>query len=301
MRDSDQLSDHSAQANFRCSVRACIPARLAHDDRRVCIGFGGSVCVMRKICRALLPASITVYMAKRDRSTRETCDRQPIGTWLKPWHKITISILLLLHLSAVVVAPLAVACDTGGSNSPAVAPLRRWLDPYITLMFLNHGYFFFAPDPGPSHLVDYKVEFNDGRQAVEGRFPDLATERPRLLYHRHFMLSESLYANFTPPEAPPEPSPPPLTASAEERTRHELDKAEHRRMVAAWQQRRKLYETLRVSVEEHLQAKYNGDKVTITRVEHRPPMPAEVSELKKPLNAPEFYTNLSENPTRPRP
>ena len=212
------------------------------------------------------------------------------------WAKAAISVLLLVHLAAVVVAPLAVACDTGASSSPAVAPVRQWLDPYITLMFLNHGYFFFAPEPGPSHLVDYKVEFADGRPAIEGRFPNLKEEQPRLLYHRHFMLSESLYANFAPPEAPPEPSPPSLTATEEERARHELDKVEYARIVEVWRQRRKVYEAMHQSVEEHLRAKFGGERVTITRVEHRPPMPAEVSVLGKPLNAPEFYRNLPENP-----
>lgn len=215
---------------------------------------------------------------------------------LPRWAKATISVLLLFHLAAVFVAPFAVACDTGASSSPAVAPVRRWLDPYITLMFLNHGYFFFAPDPGPNHLVDYKVEFDDGRTPVSGRFPDLKTEQPRLLYHRHFMLSESLYSAFAPPEGPPEPSPPPLTTTADEKARHELDKAEHARMLAVWQQRRKAYEAMRHSVEEHLKAAHGAQRVTLTRVEHRPPMPAEVSELHKRLDAPDLYRNLPEAP-----
>jgi hypothetical protein len=206
----------------------------------------------------------------------------------------------VVHLTAVVVAPLAVACDTGTSSSPAVAPVRRWLDPYITFLFLNHGYFFFAPDPGPNHLVDYKVEFDDGRLPIEGRFPNLKEQQPRLLYHRYFMLSEALYANFAPPEAPAGPSPPPLTADADERQRYELDQTEHARMFEIWKQRRKVYEAMQSSIVEHLKAAYGGQRVTITRVEHRPAMPAEVSVLRKPLNAPEFYRSLPENPSGAR-
>jgi hypothetical protein len=56
---------------------------------------------------------------------------------------------------------------------------------------LNNGYRFFAPEPGPGHLVHYEVVTGDGRQ-VDGSFPDWNTERPRLLYHRYFMMSEFL-------------------------------------------------------------------------------------------------------------
>jgi hypothetical protein len=112
------------------------------------------------------------------------------------------------------------------------------------------------------------------------------------------MLSESLYSNFEMPEPPPEPSPPPLTASPAERRLHELDQAEHARLVGIWRQRRKLYEAMRASVEQHLLAEHGGQRVTLTRVEHRPPSPVEVVELRRPLNDPELYRNLSENPTR---
>jgi hypothetical protein len=110
------------------------------------------------------------------------------------------------------------------------------------------------------------------------------------------MLSESLYARFAPPEGPPEPSPPPLTASADEQALHRLDQAEHAQMLAMWQHRRKVYEAMWHSVEEHLKAVHGGQRVTLTRVEHRPPLPAEVSVLHKRLDAPDLYRNLPENP-----
>ena len=34
--------------------------------------------------------------------------------------------------------------------------------PYLEAAYLDHGYAFFAPDPGPSHLVRYELEFDDG-------------------------------------------------------------------------------------------------------------------------------------------
>src|SRR5262249_5848411 len=151
------------------------------------------------------------------------------------------------HLTAVFIAPFAVACTTGGPPSPAIDPIRQALQPYIAAMFLDHGYFFFAPNPGPNHLVDYKLEFADGRPPLEGRFPNLATERPRLLSHRYFMLSEALNASFVPPEMPPEPSPPPLTAGAEERARYQLERSAYQQAADDWQRRRKQYEAMRES------------------------------------------------------
>src|SRR6478752_178011 len=174
-------------------------------------------------------------MSKRTSATEG--ESQPLDgppTPLAFWAKALISLLLAVHLTAVFMAPFAAACNVFGSSSPLADPIYKAMRPYITAMFLDHGYFFFAPNPGPNHLVDYKVEFADGRPPIEGRFPNLATERPRLLYHRHFMLSESLYNAFVPPQPPPEPSPPPLTASSAERAAYQLQRADHERAVAEW-------------------------------------------------------------------
>lgn len=109
----------------------------------------------------------------------------PAATF-SPWLRRVISVGLVLHLAALVIAPLAVA---------PTSPLwqRAWLvfRPYLEAMNLNHGYHFFAPEPGPSHLVHYELRFDDGR-VVRGLFPNVAKHRPRLRYHRHFMLSEFL-------------------------------------------------------------------------------------------------------------
>ena len=215
------------------------------------------------------------------------------------WAKAVISVLVLLHLTAVFIAPFAFASNVGGqARSPFANALAQAMRPYVVAMFLDHGYFFFAPNPGPTHLVDYKVEFDDGRQPIEGRFPNLATERPRLLYHRHFMLAEALNNAYAPPERLPEPSPPPLTATPEQRAQYELDRQAYAEMEANWQRARETYEAMRKSIEAHLLVKHDGDRVTVTRVEHRPPMPDEFAVLRKPLSAPDSYVNLPE--TTPR-
>lgn len=216
-------------------------------------------------------------------------------TW-SPAVKLVVSVLLLVHGAAVFVPPFAFACTVGGSSSPFADAWMAWLRPYVSLMFLDHGYFFFAPNPGPSHLVQYRLEFDDGRPPVTGRFPDLARQRPRLLYHRHFMLAEALHNRFVPPQPPLEPSPPPLTASAEERARFALQQESYRAALAEWRHRRRQYEAMRDSIAAHLRSVSGADRVTLTRIEHRLALPDEVEKLGLRLDAPELYTELSENP-----
>lgn len=98
-----------------------------------------------------------------------------------------VSLVLALHLLAIVTAPMSMH-----PAAPLWVSLWQGFRPYLEAMYLNHGYHFFAPDPGPSHLIRYELDFADGRSA-EGIFPSPREHVPRLLYHRHFMLSE--YAN----------------------------------------------------------------------------------------------------------
>ena len=238
-------------------------------------------------------------MSKRHAAAETRSDPNLVNADSQPatWIKAVISLLLIFHLTAVFIAPFAFACNSRGSTSPLADTVYRTLHPYIAVLFLDHGYFFFAPNPGPSHLVEYKLEFADGKPSLEGRFPDLATERPRLLYHRHFMLSEDLHNSFAPEEAPPEPSPPPLTAGATERAQYQLQRTAYERTLANWQRQRKRYEAMRASIEQHLIHEQGAKSVTLTRVEHRPPWPDEFDLLGHKLNAAESYTKLSETPS----
>jgi hypothetical protein len=215
--------------------------------------------------------------------------------WPTGW-KLVVSGLVLLHCMAVFVPPFAFACTVGGSSSPFADAWMAWLRPYVSLLYLDHGYFFFAPNPGPSHLVQYRLEFEDGRPPVTGRFPDLARERPRLLYHRHFMLAEALHSRFVPPQPPPEPSPPPLTASPLERGRHTLAQESYQAALREWRFRRRQYEAMRDSIAAHLRSVSGADRVILTRIEHRLALPDEVEKLGLRLDAPELYSELSENP-----
>src|SRR5439155_176314 len=141
-----------------------------------------------------------------------------------------------------------------------------------------------------------KVEFEGGKPAITGRFPNLREERPRLLYHRYFMLSEALNARFAPPEFAPEPSPPPLTASAAERERYQVLKKAYETDREVWLHRRKQYDAMRASIERHLKHEFGGDKAQITRIEHRLADPEEITIEHRTLDAKDSYREMSETP-----
>lgn len=222
-----------------------------------------------------------------------------------PWParaRLLASLLIVLHLAAVFIAPLDFACRSPGSASPLTSTLMGWLRPYVNFLYLNHGYAFFAPDPGPSHLVRYRIEFDNGREPVEGIFPDLQTQRPRLLYHRHFMLAETLYNSFTPPEEPDEMRlDPELAALLTDSQRRQLEAAihgRHREQVTLWKHSRVQYEMLRHSVERHLAAVHGDGRVTLTRLEHGLLTPEEFVLLGR-LDVPHTLRELPES--RPAP
>jgi hypothetical protein len=114
-----------------------------------------------------------------------------------------ISVLLLWHLFAVFMAPLSLPPTSqlvsklvqGGPSAPSL--MQRYLD----ALYINHGYHFFAPEPGPGHLIHYDVFDNRRQQIVTGKFPDLKEYWPRLRYHRYFMLAEQAELPFPNREA----------------------------------------------------------------------------------------------------
>ncbi|MEL6109222.1 MAG: hypothetical protein AAFU85_24710 [Planctomycetota bacterium] len=108
------------------------------------------------------------------------------------WHAIG-SIAIALHLIAIVLAPASVPPSSSAAR-------QGWtlFRPYLEVGYLNHGYHYFAPDPGASSLLEYTAIKEDGER-VWGRIPDRKTIWPRLLYHRHFMLTE--YYGGLPPDA----------------------------------------------------------------------------------------------------
>lgn len=115
-------------------------------------------------------------------------------TW-KPWLRIVVSLGVVFHLVGVMVGPLSVPPQFAGPPSILGSELQKVYRPYITALFLDHAYKFFAPNPGASHLMRYDLYFADGTKRVGGAddlFPDRFHHWPRLYYHRYFMLTEFL-------------------------------------------------------------------------------------------------------------
>jgi hypothetical protein len=103
------------------------------------------------------------------------------------WIRVFVSLLLVWHLAAVALAPMSLPPSSNIVVDIAQQPPMQW---YLDLLYLNHGYHFFAPDPGPGHLVRYEVFDARGGVIAQGEFPDPKVHWPRLYYHRYFMLAD---------------------------------------------------------------------------------------------------------------
>lgn len=106
-----------------------------------------------------------------------------------PWARragiFALNLWLCFHLTAIVVTPATV-----GPSSRSARQVWEVVGPYLQILYLNHGFHYFAPEPGGSSLLEYTLHYANGRKS-SGTIPntDIA---PRLLYHRHFMLTEVL-------------------------------------------------------------------------------------------------------------
>jgi hypothetical protein len=174
------------------------------------------------------------------------------GLFANRWARVGISILLIGHLWAVIGRPFEFATQGPYGTSPSASALYAPIRGYSEFAYLNHGYAFFAPDPGPSHYFQAAVTDQQGQRA-EYKFPDLDDQWPRLLYHRHFMLAEFFNDVHHPPGSPPEELANDAVASAN------------------WIRGRQRFEDVRDSILNHLRKKHPNCEVAIRRVEHRQP------------------------------
>jgi hypothetical protein len=99
--------------------------------------------------------------------------------------RLALNVWLVFHVAAIIVAPAVV-----GPSSELAHAAWGFFRPYLEILYLDHGYHFFAPEPEESHLLAFEARRPDGT-TVRGRIPDRST-RPRLLYHRYFMLTEHM-------------------------------------------------------------------------------------------------------------
>ncbi len=212
-------------------------------------------------------------MAKR--VMREVRGKDVVTTPPRQRWKLWASALVLLHLLAVVIGPFSFFTRSSRGPSPAVASLRALMSPYVEFAYLNHGYFFFAPNPGPSHLLECRLTSASGEQS-RLRLPDRHVQWPRLLYHRHFMLAEFLQSQHVPPV--PE-------FVGESPAARDVWAAERARFVQ-----------VRESMIKHLKSRYGVESAEILRLQHRLPSSIEVFEERIPLADERLYVVLPDAP-----
>ena len=202
----------------------------------------------------------------RQRSQPDATDEVVADTRWTTARRMTVSGLILFHVFAVFIAPFA----SPPPSSDISQACARMLQPYLQAVAIDNGYRFFAPDPGPSHLIRYEVDLADGTM-VSGRFPDVERHWPRLLYHRHFMLAESL-VNLAMPVAEV-----PFDGFANERQRQQFDEDRARA------------DALRFSVAGYLLRRYrDAERVRLIALRHEIPTPWELQDGLK-LDDPQLF------------
>ncbi len=126
--------------------------------------------------------------------------QKPNATAGYPWsaaQRLVASLLIAAYLGIVISGP-----TTNSISSDLTNAIGQTMEPVHQAMHLGHGYRYFGHNPGQSHLLRFEVGMPD-RSIVSGQLPDRDEHWPRLLYHRWFMLSETLFGeSFLKPSKP---------------------------------------------------------------------------------------------------
>lgn len=200
------------------------------------------------------------------------------GAW-PPGLRLGVSIGLGIYLFIVFAGPA-----TRPISSDLTAPISRGLEPIHQVLNLGHGYRFFAPDPGPSHILTYEVGLKDGTLA-RGVFPDRDGHWPRLLYHRWFMLSETVYGELS---MTPDPESYEQTQSSMDDQIARLRSAgkrrlalqlteEKRRHAESFENSKRRIELLLNSIGQFLIRKHEGEWIKLSVQERPIPLPGDVA------------------------
>jgi hypothetical protein len=96
-----------------------------------------------------------------------------------------INLWVILHFAAIVAAAGMI-----GPRPGYVVAIWEIFHPYLQVLFLDHGFNFFAPAPAPSNSLKFEAVRPDG-SVVKGQVPDPSL-RPQLLYQRHLLLTEHI-------------------------------------------------------------------------------------------------------------
>lgn len=202
-----------------------------------------------------------------------TIDRSPSSAWPASRRRLA-SALILAHLAAVFIAPWSAPPPA----SLLAARAAGLISPYLHAAYLNHGYRFFAPDPGPSHLLRYELVRADG-SLVHGRIPDPQRHRPRLLYHRHFMITETIFNRL----GEVQEIPPDVELPASERA--EIERVNQRIRLSV--------QAVLEGIASQLLKQQDGERLRLYLVEHAIAFPDDVLRGQR-LDSPNLYRDLAD-------
>ncbi len=105
------------------------------------------------------------------------------------WAKRLVSLLLAVHLAAMLAVALA-----GVPASQLERDFAGWFGPYPSLVALDSVHRYYAPAPPPTPILTLEITLDDGSTQLK-RIPDRGA-RPRLRYQRQLALAYHLYAEF---------------------------------------------------------------------------------------------------------
>jgi hypothetical protein len=211
--------------------------------------------------------------------------------------RLVLLALVTVHMLGVLAEPLRFFSRSVIGEAPEFSLLASFAKPYSQWLYLDHGYFFFAPNPGPSHLLQCTLisedksgtsEAADVRaKSVEGSsnsvisvYPDRGQHWPRLLYHRYFMLSEFYNSRFAPSQVTDD-----LTKDAE--------------FMARWNFDSNIYQQLQDSIKKSLKHSSGATRVTLRRLERSLPDRSQILDERLSTDDPRFIEILPESMMEP--
>ena len=103
------------------------------------------------------------------------------------WARVTVSMLLVFHLTAVISGGLAVPPSSRLEQS-----LADLFTPYYALADLGYAYRFYV-EPPPTPVVTATLRFGEGRPDETVRLPDRGLAGPRMRHQRQLALANALF------------------------------------------------------------------------------------------------------------
>lgn len=187
---------------------------------------------------------------------------------------------LLLHALGVLSEPFRFFSRSEVRTGPEFVWLGETMKPYSQWLYMNHGYFFFAPNPGPSHLIQFSLNQPTGKQQdliplQSNRLPDRNKHWPRLLYHRYFMLAEFYTSRYAPQQLSDD-----LKKDVEVMSNWAFDKG--------------LYDQIQYSIKESLEYSLGTEITALNRIERELPSSEQVLKQGWALNDPRLTIVLPE-------